>query len=98
MSMNLMIDTVRLAADGAVGVSGKPMRIYWIHLVSGATASTTSLKNGTSTAGTAYCQVDGKANEGVLLNFAGGMRFPDGCFMDTDANISYATIGCTREF
>ena len=96
--MNLVIDTVRLTADGAVGVSGKPMRVYWVMLVSGATASTTSLKNGTSTSGTAYAQVDGKANEGVLINFAGGMRFPSGCYMDTDANISYATIGCTREF
>jgi len=48
-------------------------------------------------AGTAYVQVDGKANEGVLLNFAGGVRFASGCFMDTDANISYATIGCTRD-
>ena len=98
MSMNLVIDTVRLAADGVVGQSGKPTRVYWIHLISGGTASTTSLKNGTSTAGTAYCQVNGKANEGVLLNFAGGMRFPGGCFLDTDANISYATVGCTTEF
>ena len=34
MSMNLVIDTVRLTADGAVGVSGKPMRVYWILCVS----------------------------------------------------------------
>ena len=95
--MNLVIDTVRLTADGVVGKSGSPTRVYWILLVSGATASTTSLKNGTTTGGTAYVQVDGRENEGVLLNFAGGVRFPDGCFMDTDANISYATIGCTTE-
>jgi hypothetical protein len=98
MSMNLVTDTKRLTADGVVGQSGKPTRVYWILLVSGSTGSTTSLKNGTSGTGTAYVQVDGKANEGVLLNFAGGVRFPDGCYMDTDANISYATIGCTTEF
>ena len=98
MSMNLVIGNTRLTADGLVGTSGKPIRVYWVHLVSGATASTTTLKNGTGTGGTAYCQVDGVASSGVLLNFAGGMRFPDGCYMDTDANISYAVIGYTEEF
>lgn len=97
MSMNLTIDTKRLTADGVVGPSGKAMRVYWIHLVSGSTASTTTLKNGSTTGGTAIIQVDGTADQGVTLNFAGGVRFPDGCYMDTDANISYATIGCTRE-
>ena len=96
--MNLVIGDVRLTADGLVGTSGKPIRVYWIHLVSGATLSTTTLNNGTGADDTAYVQVDGVANQGVLLNFAGGCRFPDGCYMNTDANIEYALIGYTEEF
>ena len=95
--MNLVPGTLRLAADGLVGTSGKPIRVFSVHLVSGATASTTSFKNGTSTGGTAYLQVDGVISKGVTLNIAGGMRFPAGCYMDTDANISYCTIVYTEE-
>ncbi len=96
MSMNLVIGQERLTADGQVGPAGAT-RIYWVHLVSGGTGSTTTLKNGTTTGGTAIVQVDGVANQGVTINFAGGCRFPDGCFMDTDANITYATFGVSRE-
>ncbi len=98
MSMNLMIGNTRLTADGVVGTSGKPIQVYWIHLVSGATASTTSLNNGTAAGDTAFIQVDGVANQGVTVNFAGGVRFPAGCFMNTDANISYCTIGYSEVF
>ena len=96
--MNLVIGNTRITADKVVGTSGKPIRVYWVHLISGASASTLILKNGTSTGGTAYIQVDGSATSGVLLNFAGGCRFPDGCFADVDANISYAMVGYTEEF
>ena len=95
--MNLLPGTTRLTADGLVGASGKRVRVFSIHLVSGATASTTTFKNGTGTGGTAYCQVDGVASQGVTLNFAGGLSFPDGCFMDTDANISYCVVVATQE-
>ena len=95
--MNLVPGNTRLTADGLVGTSGKPIRIFIIHLLSGATASTTTFKNGTSTGGTAYVQVDGVSSQGVTLNFAGGVRFPDGCYMDTDANISHALITYTEE-
>lgn len=95
--MNLVPGSLRLAADGLVGTSGKPIRIFCIHLVSGATLSTTTFKNGTTTGGTAYIQADGIANQAVTLNFAGGLLFPAGCYMDTDANISYCLIVYTQE-
>ncbi len=96
--MNLVPGTTRLTADGLVGSSGKSIRVFDIHLVSGATASTCTLENGTDASGTAYIQIDGVASKGVTLGFAGGVRFPDGCFLDADANISYATIVFTEEF
>ena len=96
--MNLVPGTIRYTGDSAVGTSGKPIRVFSIHLVSGASASTTTLKNGTGTGDTAWVQVDGLANAGVTLNFAGGVRFPLGCYLDADANISFATVTFTEEF
>lgn len=96
--MNLVPGTIRLTADGLVGTSGKPIRVFSIHLASGGTLSTTTFRNGTSTAGTAWFQADGLANAGSTYNFAGGLSFPAGCYMDTDANISYCTITYTEEF
>lgn len=87
----------RATGDVAIGTSGKPQRVFWIHLVSGSSASTTSLRNGTSSSDTANIQVDGVANQGVTLNFAGGAIFPAGCFLDADANISYALVGFGKE-
>lgn len=96
--MNLLPGVAIITADSVVGTSGKPIRVFAIHLVSGAGDSTATLYNGTSASGTAYCQVDGVATEGVTLNFAGGMRFPDGCYFDADSNISYSSVIFTEEF
>ena len=93
--MTIYPGSTRLTGDGVVGISGKPTRVFFIHLISGATGSTTTLENGTSASGTIYAQIDGVASSGVTVNFAGGLLFPDGCFMDTDANISSAVIGYT---
>ncbi len=98
MSMNLVPGSIRLTADGSVGTSGKPIRVFSIHLVSGGTASTTVFNNGTASGDTPYFQMDGTANLGLTAGFNGGLRFPDGCFMNTDNNISYATIIYTEEF
>ena len=95
--MNMVPGVTRLTEDGLVGSSGVPIRVFSIHLVSGATASTTSFNNGTAVGDTAYAQVDGIASKGVTLSFAGGLRFPAGCYMNTDANISYCTIVYTEE-
>ena len=95
--MNLVPGSTSLTADGLVGTSGKSIRIFCIHLVSGATASTTVFNNGTLVGDTARVQVDGTASKSVTVSFAGGMLFPLGCFMNTDANISYCTIIYTEE-
>jgi hypothetical protein len=85
--MNLLPGTVRLTADGLVGKSGKECRVYSVHLVSASgTAAQVILKNGTSTSGTAYAQVDGTASKGVTVSFAGGLLFPAGCYADVTVN------------
>jgi len=93
--MNLTPGVVRITADSAVSTSGKPIRVFCVNLISGGSASTLTLKNGTSTSGTAYDQIDGTASQSVTKNYAGGLLFPGGCYADADANISYATIICS---
>ena len=95
--MNLLPGTVRLTADGVVGASGQPMRVYSVHLISGGSASTCTLENGTTSSGTIYAQIDGTASMGVTINFAGGLLFPNGCFLDADANITSCVIVCSSE-
>ena len=96
--MNLVPGSTRLTADGLVGSSGNPIRVFMIHLLSDTTASTTALNNGTLSTDTVYIQVDGIASKGVTLNFAGGLRFPDGCYLNADANIVSAVVTFTEEF
>lgn len=96
--MNLIPGVTRITADGPVGTSGKPIRVFCVNLVSGGSASTLTLRNGTSGSATANEQVDGTASQSVTKNYAGGLRFASGCYADVDANISYATITYTEEF
>lgn len=95
--MNLTPGTVRVTADAAVLTSGSAVRVFSVNLVSGGSASTLTLKNGTSTSGTAFEQIDGIASQSVTKNYAGGLLFPAGCFADADANISFATLVCSKE-
>lgn len=96
--MNLVPGVQRVTADIAVGTAGKPIRVFCINLISGGSASNLVLYNGTSTGGTAWEQVNGTASQSVTKNYAGGLRFPSGCFADVDGNISFATISYTEEF
>jgi hypothetical protein len=98
--MNLLPGTQQFAGNNplALGVSGLPVRVYSVELISGATASTIKLFNGVdTTAATQYGQVDGIASQSVLVNYAGGKRFPAGCYIGTDANNAYTTVVFTTE-
>lgn len=97
--MNLMPGSQRITADSAIGPSGKPIRLYSVSLISGAGGgSVLSLLDGTSASGTQYVSITGTANTGLVTNFAGGLRFPDGLFADVDSNISSATFVFDNEF
>lgn len=77
--------------DAAVGVSGKPVRIFSFNIrsTSGGGASVT-LYNGTSTAGTKYDEQIGVADASFIVNYGSeGKFFPGGCFVDVDANTQY---------
>lgn len=97
-SMNLVPGNVLLTADGVVGTSGNPIRVFSIHIISGSTAGVVNLRNGTLVTDTIYLKHTGVASDGVTYNFAGGVRFPDGCYYDEDANVTSSLIVYTEEF
>ena len=99
--MNLLPGTQQIVGDGdiAIGTSGKPVRIFSVELISGGTASTVILHNGVAiVSNDNYGQVDGIASQSVIVNYAGGKRFPAGCFLQTDANTAFVTVVYTEEF
>ena len=100
--MNLISGTQQFVGNNplALGQSGKPVRVFSIELVSGGGgASKLVLYNSTTTtADSNYAQVDGTTSKGVTVNYLVGKRFPNGCYVATDANTAYASITFTQEF
>jgi hypothetical protein len=86
-----------LTADGVVGASGKPVRVYSIHIISsGGGAAAVSLVNGTA-AGTAVITETGTTSKGVTFSYgATGMPFPSGCFVDIDTNTTSVAVSFER--
>jgi len=82
-----------ITADGPVGSSGVAMRVFMIHIISGATAAVVSLRNGTSAGATAYVTQTGNINTGATFTYGlQGMLFPAGCFCDVDGNTTSVTV------
>ena len=83
--------------DLALGVAGRPTRVFGVELLSGGTASTVILRNGTATGGTNYIQLDGTINKATHWDSATGILFPGGCFVDVDANTASCVVSFTQE-
>jgi hypothetical protein len=98
--MNLLPGVQRYVGDAdlALGIAGKPVRIFSIECISTGTAATLKLFNGTdNTAGNQYGQVDGTISKSVVVNYEGGKLFPNGCFIDTGANNAFTMVTFTHE-
>ncbi len=89
--MSLPIGSQQRSSDGVIGTSGKKIRLYQIIVHSGASGGVVQLRNGTTTGGTEYDEVNGTASISVSASYAGGLFFPDGLFIDLDANTVYVT-------
>lgn len=89
-----MVGSIRLTADGVVGVSGKPIVVYNVVMLSGAGgAGELVLRDGTSASDTAYVTEAGTAaSKSKTYNFDGGLYFPDGCFFDIDTNTAAVVV------
>lgn len=84
----------RITASGAVGVSGKPVRIYGYTQRSGAGGpGIVQLFDGTSAAGNERWKGTGSTDDGALVNFPSmGKYFPTGCYAQIDANVTYVEL------
>lgn len=83
----------RLTADGAVGPSGKPIRVFSATQLSGGTAGILVLRDGTSASGTVYVQKTAPVVSNTdTVNFEGGLLFPNGCFFDKDINTDAVVV------
>ena len=94
------IGTVLKAADGVVGISGKPVRIYAINVLSGGTAGQIKLYNGTAATDTLYVhQVCPTVSTGNQFTYPKGILFPAGCFYEevVDANVTSTLVAFAQE-
>ncbi len=84
----------------AIGASGKPIRVYDAVVVSGGTASTVKLYNGTSATGSQYLQLDGiiSKSSSIPLSSEQGVRFENGCFAAVDSNTVNLMVSFVQEF
>ena len=94
-----MAGSTRIVAAGVVGVSGKPVRIYGFTMRSGAGGTgTVTLYNGTSTAGVEKYVLNGNTDASADKVFpTEGKHFPDGCYADLDANVTYVDFDYVQE-
>lgn len=96
MSMNLLPGDELFTADGLIS-GGHTVRIFSAHIISGATAGVVNLRDG-SASGTIRKTLTGTVSDGKTFNFAGGLRFENGCYYDEDANVTSTNIVYSREF
>lgn len=82
-----------VTADAALGASGKAVRVFAMHIISGGVAGIVSLRNGTTASDTAYVTETGTVGTGQTFNYGTqGILFPSGCFVDVDANTTSALV------
>jgi hypothetical protein len=87
------------AADAVAGPSGKPIRVYGLTVTSGGGGNGVCLlKNGTTSGGTVYISQTGTTPTSVSWDYGVyGRLFPDGCFVDMDANVDSYVVSCELE-
>lgn len=78
--------SILITADGVLGTSGAPVRVYNMHVISnGSGAAVTALRAGTAVGGTIQIQETGTTSTGKTFDYGmHGHYFPTGCFVDVD--------------
>ncbi len=75
-----MAGTQIITASGVIGVSGKPVRVFSVNIISGAQAGSIKFYNGTAASGN-YSEFIGTANQGQEQIIGDkGRWFPSGCY------------------
>lgn len=83
-----------ITADGVVNAAGVAVRIFSIHVISGGGgAAVPTLKTGSVIGGAIWIQETGTASTGKTFTYGTqGVWFPNGCFVDVDANTTSVTV------
>lgn len=91
MSANGLGGGFRVTANGVVGVSGKPVRIYGYTMRSGAGGpGVVQLFDGASNAGNERWAGQGNMDSGSIVSFGErGKFFPTGSYCQIDGNVTY---------
>lgn len=84
------------AASAIINDSGKPQALYQVGFLSGGSAGTLSLFDGTSSLGTFVCAITGTVSAWVYQNPGVGLVFPKGLFVSFDGNVTKATTWCRQ--
>ncbi len=89
---------VSLTADSAVGTSGKPIRLFAVNMLSGATEGQLVLRNGTDATADIWVREVGTANTGKTVEYGPhGILFPNGLWYDDDSNFTSVTFQFIEE-
>jgi hypothetical protein len=80
-----------LTQSGVVNDSGKPQALYQLATLSGGTAGTVTLFDGTSGSGTAVYSFPGIVSSTAFHAPAVGEVFPRGLFISFDSNVTKVT-------
>jgi len=96
-----MSGSVLKVADGVVGITGAPVRVFGVHILSGATAGIIKLYSGIDATGTIYIQETcPTVSTGNTFNYGeDGVLFPTGCYYEevVDANVTSTLISFENE-
>ena len=85
-------------ADGVVGTSGRPIRLWAVNTLSGGTAGQLVLRNGTTDSNTIWVREVGVANTGKTGTYGQtGFLFPNGLFYDDDGNFTSVVFQFSEE-
>lgn len=87
-----------ITADGVLGTSGKAVRVFNMHVLSGGGgAAIPALRAGTAVGGAIQIQETGTVSTGKTFDYGmHGHYFPTGCFVDVDTNTTSVLIAYSQ--
>lgn len=93
-----LVGSKRVTADGELNSAGDRLRVYMVHVISGAGGgAVVSLRNG-GAAGDIWVTVTGTASTGITFDFGhNGIVFSNGCYVDVDANTTSVVASYEKE-
>jgi hypothetical protein len=89
---------VSKTADASIGTAGKPIRLFAVNMLSGATAGELVLRNGTAAGDAIWVREQGAVSTGKTVVYGThGILFPNGCWYDDDSNFTAVTFQFVEE-